>query len=99
MASVIQLTESDDYSSYERYVDRLVLPGMVLNLPRSDDFYSWIVGPGLICVPPVCVENEKDNTHLNKHILVRQVNNFMFLCICMIICALFWLLFIVFDFN
>ncbi|KER18366.1 hypothetical protein T265_12293 [Opisthorchis viverrini] len=46
-------SEIHDHASFKTFLDRLVLPGMVLHLDpdRPDVHHSWALGPGLRLLP------------------------------------------------
>ncbi|CAH8587943.1 unnamed protein product [Schistosoma turkestanicum] len=72
-------TPSND-SSYQNFVDRLVLPGMVLELSEpSDGPVSWSIGPGLVCVPVSRMKNGVGKKLVDS-ILVRQFGILKFKC-------------------
>ncbi|CAH8467412.1 unnamed protein product [Heterobilharzia americana] len=68
-----RLQSSSNDSSYQNFVDRLVIPGMVLELSGpSDKHVSWSVGPGLVCVPMSRLNNGIGKHKLMDSVLVRQ---------------------------
>nr|AAW27580.1 SJCHGC05501 protein [Schistosoma japonicum] len=68
-----RLQTSSNDSSYRNFVDRLVLPGMILELSgASDGPVSWSVGPGLVCVPTSRMKSGVGKNKLVDSVLVRQ---------------------------
>lgn len=72
-------TSSND-SSYQNFLDRLVLPGMVFELSGPyDGPVSWSIGPGLVCVPMSRMKPGVGKNKMVDSILVRQVSLMVFI--------------------
>ncbi|CAH8656767.1 unnamed protein product [Schistosoma guineensis] len=76
-----RLQTSSNDSSYQNFLDRLVLPGMVFELSGPyDGPVSWSIGPGLVCVPMSRMKPGVGKNKMVDSILVRQFGILKFKC-------------------
>lgn len=64
---------SEHNTCFRRFVDRMVIPGMILQLEDGNS-RSWCLGPGL-CLIPAPRTNAKGRHKFPDSILVRQVTS------------------------
>nr|CAH8870180.1 unnamed protein product [Trichobilharzia regenti] len=68
----VRLQTCSNESSYQNFVDCLVLPGMIFELTGPDKIITWSIGPGLVYVPASRTKSAMGKRKLADSVLVKQ---------------------------